>query len=168
MNDLLHISDAGLALQKRYEKGPANTSPNGFAPAMYLCMAGKQTIGWGHVITDADAYLCKSTVDTWGANLLLKKDNIPIEEAVKRLVKVALVQCEFDALVSLILNIGIGNFTDSTLLRKLNAGDRRGAADEFLRWNKYTDPKCGCKKVAPGLLTRRTNERAMFLGVKDA
>jgi lysozyme len=54
------------------------------------------------------------------------------------------------------------------LLRKLNAGDKAGAADQFLVWNKYRDPKCGCLKVANGLSERRELERALFLGVTRA
>lgn len=174
MNEHFHISAAGLALEKRYEKGPAATSPNGFAPKMYLCDAGKKTIGWGHVITAAEPFLCTATIDSGASDHLLQQDNLRFEDGIKRLVKVALTQNEFDALVSLTLNIGLGkadgvpgDFADSTLLRKLNAGDRRGAADEFLKWNKYRDPKCGCLRVASGLVTRRADERALFLGVNN-
>ena len=173
MNDPLHISAAGMALQKRYEKGPAASCPSGFAPVAYLCPAGKPTIGWGHVITDSDRLLHASVIDAAMADCLLRKDNVRFETGVKALVKVPLAQHEFDALVCLTLNIGVGkadgvagDFADSTLLRKLNAGDRRGAADEFLKWNKYRDPSCGCLKVAKGLVARRADERAMFLGVR--
>lgn len=172
MNDTLHISAAGVALQQRYEKGPVATSPHGFAPCMFLCPAGKPTIGWGHVITEADAYLRTATIDAFGADRLLRQDNLRFELGVKALVKVPLKQYEFDAVVCLTYNIGVGkadgvpgDFADSTLLKKLNADDRRGAADEFLKWNKYRDPKCGCLRVANGLTTRREDERALFLGV---
>ena len=175
MNDQLHISAAGLAVEKRYERGPAATSPRGFAPRMYTCPAGKPTIGWGHVITKFDAHLRCATLDEVTADRILRQDNIHAEDSVKKLVKVPLTQNEFDALVSLVLNIGAGkadgvpgDFADSTLLRKLNANDKRGAADEFLKWNKYTDPKCGCKKVAPGLVARRADERNLFLGLGGA
>lgn len=171
MNEQLHISTAGIALEKRYEKGPAASCPSGFAPRVYLCSAGKPTIGWGHVITIKDAFLHKSLIDLEMADCLLRGDNVRFEDGIKSLVKVQLAQHEFDALVSLTLNIGIGkadgvagDFADSTLLRKLNANDRRGAADEFPKWNKYRDPSCGCLKVANGLITRRAEERAMFLG----
>jgi lysozyme len=171
MNEPLHISPAGIALEKRYEKGPANISPFGFAPRAYRCSAGKPTIGWGHVITDADTFLHTSLIDSNMADYLLRKDNERFEKGIKSLVKVPLAQHEFDALVSLTLNIGLGkadgvagDFADSTLLRKLNAGDRRGAADEFPKWNKVRDPSCGCLKVFKGLVTRRADERLMFLG----
>lgn len=165
MNENLHISPAGLALQKRYEKGPASTSPNGFAPKKYYCDAGKPTIGWGHVITSQEPHLHTAVFDLTAADHQLDLDNLPSEAGIKRLVKVELKQHEFDALICWALNVGMTNVAGSTLLRKLNAGDRRGAADEFPKWNKYTDPNCGCKRVAKGLVNRRADERAMFLGL---
>ncbi len=56
------------------------------------------------------------------------------EPAVRRHVKVTLAQHQFDALVSLSFNIGAGAFHRSTLLRKLNAGDVAGAAEQFHVW----------------------------------
>jgi lysozyme len=165
LNDHLHISEAGLTLEKKYERGPAHSCPNGFAPRMYYCDAGKPTIGWGHVITSKGDYMMTVTIDETTANKLLAQDNVVWERCIKRLVHVELEQHEFDALCSLLHNIGETNFASSTLLKKLNAGDKRGAADEFLRWNKYRDPSCGCLKVARGLTARREDERALFLGV---
>ncbi|TCS38506.1 lysozyme [Paucimonas lemoignei] len=167
MNDQLHISEAGLAIEKKYEKGPPAISPRGFATRMYFCDAGKPTIGWGHVIKSKTDRLMTCTINEAEADQLLRQDNLDSENAIKRLVKVELKQCEFDALCSLVLNIGATNFANSTLLRKLNASDRRGAADEFPRWNKYRDPKCGCLRVAKGLELRREDERALFKGVKN-
>lgn len=79
------------------------------------------------------------------------------ESSVNNLVKVPLTQNQFDALVSLTYNIGQTAFSNSTLLKKLNAKDYVGAADQFLRWNK------GGGKVMKGLVRRREAERALFL-----
>lgn len=79
------------------------------------------------------------------------------EKTVNDSVKVPLSQNQFDALVSLSYNIGSGAFKNSTLLKKLNAKDYAGAADQFLRWNK------GGGKVMKGLVRRREAERALFL-----
>ncbi|OFJ46422.1 hypothetical protein BA896_021970 [Janthinobacterium lividum] len=113
-----------MALQQRYEKGPTAISPNGFAPRMFLCPAGKPTIGWGHVITESEAYLRTATIDAFGADRLLRQDNLRFEVGVKALVQVPLKQYEFDALVGLTYNIGVGkadgvpgDFADSTLLK---------------------------------------------------
>lgn len=79
------------------------------------------------------------------------------EASVNNLVKVPLSQNQFDALVSLVYNIGSGNFASSTLLKKLNAKDYAGAADQFPQWNKAKG------KVLNGLVRRRDAERALFL-----
>ncbi|EPF72535.1 lysozyme, partial [Acinetobacter gyllenbergii] len=71
------------------------------------------------------------------------------EATVNQVVKVTITQNQFDALVSLTYNIGEGAFKDSTLLKKLNAGDFMGAADQFPQWNK------GGGKVMKGLVRRR-------------
>ena len=64
---------------------------------------------------------------------------------------------EFGAFVSLAYNIGPGAFGKSSALRKFNAGDKRGAADAILLWNKAGG------KVVKGLVRRREAERALFL-----
>lgn len=79
------------------------------------------------------------------------------EASVNNLVKVPLSQNQFDALVSLVYNIGQTAFSKSTLLKKLNAKDYVGAADEFPKWNR------GGGKVMKGLVRRREAERALFL-----
>lgn len=70
---------------------------------------------------------------------------------------VPLSQNQFDALVSLVYNIGETAFSNSTLLKKLNAKDYQGAADQFPRWNK------GGGQVLKGLVRRRADERDLFL-----
>lgn len=75
----------------------------------------------------------------------------------KRYVKIPLTQGMVDACLSFMYNVGGGNFGSSTLVKKLNAKDYCGAADEFLRWNKAAG------KVLKGLTTRRQKERDLFL-----
>ena len=91
------------------------------------------------------------------AMAFLAADLHTAESAIDNMVKVPLSQQEHDALVSFIFNVGSGAFRDSTLRRFLNAGDRRGAANEFLRWTR-----AGGREMA-GLVTRRKAERALFL-----
>ena len=73
-------------------------------------------------------------------------------------VRVPLTDAQHGALVSLVFNIGSGNFRRSTLLRLLNEGDYEGAADEFPKWRKAGG------KVLKGLERRRKAEREMFIG----
>ncbi|WP_286917589.1 MULTISPECIES: lysozyme [Pseudomonas] len=92
------------------------------------------------------------------AEQMLAEDLVRFERIVERLVQVPVNQGQFDALVSFTYNVGEGNFTKSTLLRKLNASDTAGAAEQFSRWVHASG------KVLPGLVKRRAAERAMFLG----
>lgn len=68
-------------------------------------------------------------------------------------------QSQFDAMVCLAYNIGLGNFRSSTLVKKFNAYDDAGAAGQFLLWNKAAG------KVMLGLRRRRAAERALFMGM---
>ncbi|ECD2012167.1 lysozyme, partial [Salmonella enterica subsp. enterica serovar Give] len=69
---------------------------------------------------------------------------------------VPLNQNQYDALCSLIFNIGASAFTGSSVRRYLNAGNYTAAADAFLKWSRAgSNPTI----LAP----RRGRERAMFL-----
>lgn len=75
---------------------------------------------------------------------------------VNRLVHVPLTQGQFDALTDLVFNIGSGNFSKSTLLKFLNAGNFEAAVKEFPKWDR-----AGGKENA-GLLRRRLSEEELF------
>ncbi|MDD2725196.1 MAG: lysozyme [Methylovulum sp.] len=147
----LSVSPRGLELIKGFER---------FVNNWYLCPAGKNTIGFGHVKQAADNFRAPISLDF--ANALLRQDAGRFEGVVRRLVKVGLSQNQFDALVSLVYNIGEANFASSTLLKKLNAGDLPGAANEILRWTYATVPGKG-KIILNGLVARRKAENRLFL-----
>jgi len=88
---------------------------------------------------------------------LMEEVNVSIVPHLHRLIMVPVTQKIFDSLCSFIYNLGIGNFSKSTMLRMLNARDYRGAADQFPRWNKAGG------KVWTGLTNRRLAERGLFL-----
>lgn len=113
------------------------------------------TIGWGHTHTTKRGQ--KITVVE--AQRLFEQDTAWVEAAIAKNVKVPLNQNQYDALASWIFNVGEGAFRKSTLLRKLNAGDYIGAANEFPRWNKQKG------RVLRGLTRRRAEEKAYFLSV---
>lgn len=106
--------------------------------------AGPPDVRRGMVITEAEALRILS-VD-------LKK----FESVVNGLVKVPLSQGQFDALASFTFNVGGGNLSSSTLLKKINRRDFEGAALEFRRWNKAAG------RVLLGLTRRRAKEEAIF------
>ncbi len=91
---------------------------------------------------------------------ILAKDLGDVEDTVARLVKVPLNEDQRGSLVSFTFNLGAGNFSDSTLLKKLNARDYAGAAGQFGRWNRAGG------KVLKGLTRRRAAEAALFASQK--
>ncbi|MCJ2132439.1 lysozyme [Methylobacterium sp. E-045] len=114
----------------------------------YLDSVGVPTIGYGHikgvklgqVITQAqaDAFFLED----------LASHALPILSAIK----VPVADHERDALISIAFNIGVGGFTGSTFLRRLNAGDRKGCAEAIMMWQKPA-----------AIISRREAERDQFL-----
>ncbi|MFZ5131411.1 lysozyme [Enterobacter roggenkampii] len=145
----MQTSDKGIALLKEFE---------GCKLTAYQDSVGVWTIGYGWTQpVDGKPIRAGMTINQETAERLLKTGLVSYESDVSRLVKVGLTQGQFDALVSFTYNLGSRSLSTSTLLRKLNAGDYAGAADEFLRWNKAGG------KVLNGLTRRREAERALFL-----
>ncbi|TXH53182.1 MAG: lysozyme [Desulfurellales bacterium] len=157
----MQISDEGLRLIKSFE-GYLDKQPDGSCLA-YTCPAGVATIGWG--CTEGVKLGMRWTAAEAEAGL--RREIAKHEAHVTRLVTVDINQNEFDALVSFCYNVGPGGkdksgkvipgLSTSTILKKLNAGDRTGAAQAFRLWNK------GGGKVLPGLVSRRSREAALFL-----
>jgi lysozyme len=139
----MRISDNGLELIKSFE---------GLYLKAYLCPAKVWTIGYGHTgnVKPGDV------INRQQADELLRQDVEEFVAIVNTAVKVPLTQNQFDSLVSFVYNVGADAFRKSTLLRKLNAGDYAGAAQEFERWNKAHGV------VLPGLVKRRKKERELF------
>lgn len=145
----MQTSDKGIALIKEFE---------GCKLTAYQDSVGVWTIGYGWTQpVDGKPIRAGMTINQETAERLLKTGLVSYESDVSRLVKVGLTQGQFDALVSFTYNLGARSLSTSTLLRKLNAGDYVGAADEFMRWNKAGG------KVLNGLTRRREAERALFL-----
>lgn len=140
----MKVSNTGLSLIKRFE---------GLRLEAYRCPAGVLTIGYGHTrdVRQGDV-ITEATADK-----MLADDLASFELTVNTAIKRPMTQSQFDAMVSLAFNIGGGAFAQSTLVKKFNAGDVQGAADEFLRW-KFID-----KEPSNGLLRRRKAERVVFL-----
>jgi lysozyme len=90
------------------------------------------------------------------ADARLAQDLKRFADGVAAVVKVATNQNQMGAMISLAYNIGLGAFSGSTLLRKLNAGDYKGAQEQFSRWNRAGG------RVMRGLTRRRNAEAAVF------
>ncbi|NTX17970.1 lysozyme [Burkholderia cepacia] len=111
------------------------------------------TIGYGHTGPEVRYGLVWTQAQ---AEAALMKDVQGAVGAVNRLVKVPLSQCQFDALVDFVFNLGETRFAGSTMLRLLNAGLYEAAANEFQKWDM-----AGGVHVA-GLLRRRQAEAREF------
>ncbi len=111
------------------------------------------TIGWGHTggVKRGDIITIEQ------AEQFLAEDIETAQRGIRGLVKVPLTEGQLWALTSFVFNLGVSALAKSTLLRKLNARDYAGAANEFGRWINAAG------KPMPGLVRRRSEERAMFL-----
>jgi lysozyme len=151
-NQFTHIEENIMAITKSTlsyiteEEGKRNKA--------YKDSKGLWTIGVGHLIRPGEEHLIHATLTDAEVEELLRSDLKWCSEAVEGAVKVPLQQAQFDALYSLCFNIGGTAFKNSTVVRRLNAGDMKGAADAILMWNK------------PAVLEkRRKRERELFLSV---
>lgn len=170
---LRDVPQQAVELIKSFE-GIVDGDPRTVNLDAYLDPVGIWTIGWGHAVRFRGQFL--RGADNRGiaralypggitraqAEALLRGDLVDYASNVAALVKLPLSDAQFGALVSFAFNVGVGALGQSTLLRKLNARDLPGAADQFLVWNKGR--KNGVLVELPGLTRRRRAERAMFLG----
>lgn len=140
-----NTGQAGINLIKEFE---------GLELSKYRDAVGLWTIGYGHLIRSGETF--ERSLTEQEAEALLRKDLLESERGIRRLVSVPLTQNQFDALVSFVFNVGVGRLATSTLLKKLNAQDYRGAADELPKWNRAGG------NVLEGLTRRRQAERALF------
>jgi lysozyme len=172
------ISPKGLELIKYHEQ---------LRLRVYLCPANKLTIGYGHVLLLTDYVMFKNmdsitlnrlitdcqrlkkvtkeaeellVISTIQADALLNGDTRQIVNHLNSTINVDINQNQFDALCSLVFNIGRAGFSLSTLRKNLNNGDFIAAAAEFDRWVYATVNSK--KQKLNGLVTRRAAERKLF------
>ncbi len=159
----MKVSPAAIRMIKHHE---------GVRTRPYRCPALLWTVGVGHVIDPSHAavkYEERRTLpipEGWDRSLsmgevdaILAQDLGRFERGVARLCPSAVdYQGQFDALVSFSFNVGLGNLQRSSLRMKHNRGDFEEAADEFMKWTKAGG------RVLPGLVKRRQDERALYVG----
>lgn len=148
------VRKLGLDLVKHFE---------GLRLSPYLCSAGVATIGYGSTryFGRERVSLGDVNISEGMADLMLQYDYLVRESWVKSVVKVDLTGNELAALTSWVFNVGRGNASKSTLLRKLNKGDYEGAALEFPKWRKAGG------RVLNGLVRRRAMEQKLFIGERN-
>lgn len=147
--DEMHISPSGIDLICNFEGKRLTAYDDG---------VGVWTIGFGTTVYPNGIKVMKGDTCTEAqAKTYMAHDLKKFEATVNKAVTVQLNQNQFDALVSLAYNIGTNAFSKSTLVKKLNANDIRGAADQFDVW-----VNAGGKRMQ-GLVNRRAREKALFL-----
>ena len=124
----------------------------GFEANAYLCPANVWTIGYGRTrnVREGDV------VNERQAERDLLEELEEFADQVLNTVKVELLQHQLDALTSWTYNLGVGNLSSSTLLKKLNIGDYESVPSEMVRWNKAGG------KVLAGLTRRREAEAELW------
>ncbi len=146
-------SQKGIDLIKQFE---------GLSLKPYKCPAGIPTIGFGNTYYP-DGKKVKLTdwpITLERAEEILRHVIIPYEKAVDSFCRDDINQNQFDALVSLAYNIGVGNLQKSTLIKKVNVNPHDATIrDEFAKWNKANG------KVLLGLTKRRKAESDLYFSI---
>lgn len=143
----MKLSQRGIDLIKQFEGYSSKAYPDpatGGAP---------WTIGYG----TTNGVKPGMIITAEQAERMLRDDIAKFESGVSSLITAPTTQGQFDAMVSLAYNIGLGNFGKSTLLKKHNARCYTCAADQFRVWNRANG------KVMNGLTKRRAAERQVYM-----
>lgn len=150
----MKTSAAGVALIKRFE---------GLELEAYQDIAGVWTIGYGHTASARPGLVWTEQI----AEAALTRDLESREDAIGRLIGAPQNQNKFDALVSLVYNIGVAALQNSTVRRRINAGEADFAIAEAWRWWNKARVN-GVLQFSQGLANRREAEIALWMTPVDA
>lgn len=146
------VSPIAINLIKEFE---------GFRDRAYLDTDGTPVIGYGLSQIAGKSVQLGDSISPAKADAVLKDHLQQLQTKIKSVVKVPLSDRQLSALTSLAFNVGFESFARSTLVKKINAGDYTGAANEFSRWDKANVR--GMLVQLPGLTRRRQAEKQLFL-----
>lgn len=142
----MNISNKGIELIKRHE---------GCRLKAYQCPAGVWTVGYGST-RGVNRF---TEITQQEAEVRLRQDVKVAERTVEkvRYLQKGLKQCQFDALVSFVFNLGSGAFEKSTLRKKVIANpDDRSIRPEFMKWVNASGQRL------EGLVKRRADEANLY------
>jgi lysozyme len=146
----MRISQNGINLIKKFE---------GFRSSPYLCSAGVPTIGYGATYYEngTRVKLSDSPISEEWAEVLLKRLLVHYEVGVDSMTRDDITQNQYDALVSFAYNVGLTNFKNSTLLKRVNANPKDlDITNQFMKWIRAGG------KVIRGLISRRRVEAQLY------
>ena len=128
----------------------------------YKCPAGIWTIGWGATIVNGAAVREGDTISQSLADELLRAEILRIAAQLHEIIPVSAKWGgnQQAAVLSWIYNVGLGAAKDSTLRRRINAGEGGPVVipQELPKWDKANGA------ALPGLTRRRAAEAALFTG----
>lgn len=151
------ISDIAVNLIKEFE---------GFKDYAYIDTDGTPVIGYGLSRINGIPVKIGDRISPIQADKALNAHLQEINQELDQVLQVELNEQQLSALASISFNVGVGAIKESTLLRKINAQDYAGAANEFLRWDKAN--MRGRLVQLPGLTRRRAAERDLFLSSSNS
>jgi lysozyme len=146
----MKLSQKGLDLIKKFE---------GFSAKPYLCSAGVPTIGYGstYYANGVKVKMTDSPISEEWAEELLQKVVTHYERGVDSMTRDDITQNQFDSLVSFAYNVGLTNYKNSTLLKRINANPKDpDIQKQFMKWVRAGG------KVIKGLINRRTMEASLY------
>ena len=129
----------------------------GFRPESYQDSVGVWTIGYGTTRINGQPVKAGMTITEDQAIQYVQLEVNRLWSQIESIVKVPINDNQMNALVDFAYNLGFNALKTSTLMKKLNAGDFTGAANEFGRWVYASG------KILPGLVKRREAEKQLFL-----
>ena len=150
------VSEIAVDIIKEFE---------GFKGYAYIDTDGTPVIGYGLSRIGGIPVQIGDRISTTQADAALDAHLREIDRELQKAIKVELSEHQLSALASISFNVGVDAIAESTLVRKINAGDYAGAANEFLRWDK-ADMR-GRLVQLPGLSRRRAAERELFLSANS-
>lgn len=150
--NLKPIPSVALNLVKEFE---------GFESQAYIDTDGTPVIGYGLSKISGESVQMGDRISSAEADVALNNQMREIQQELDQVIEVELSDRQLSAVASLAFNVGVNFIQDSTLVRKINSRDYRGAANEFLRWDKANVR--GRLVQMPGLTRRRQAERRLFL-----
>ncbi len=136
----------------------------GYSSKPYMCPANVPTIGYGSTMykNGERVTMDDPEITEEQATEMLMDTIKSVEKQVKKVLTVKLKPHQMAALVSFTYNVGIGNFSNSTLLAWVNSNpDFPRIPEQFRRWNK------GGGKVLQGLVRRREEEIKLWTGERS-
>ena len=130
----------------------------GLKLSAYKDSAGIPTIGYGNITyIDGSKVKMGDKITQENADKLFKFYADKFSTKVDDILTSQVNQNQFNALVSLAYNIGIGSFSKSTILKKVNKNPKDiTIKDEFMKW-----VNSGGRKIQ-GLINRRTAEASLY------